>query len=88
MKQQEKQPNPEWLTNDLYNKMRRIAKLAFDSFVQTKALQKVNAGPFLANLKTKIEGLVASKPDQALGQIVRGFKQQKKLNIYATVRAA
>lgn len=44
MKQQEGQENPNWLTDDLYSKMRQIAKIAFNSFVQTKALQQINAG--------------------------------------------
>ena len=88
MREQEGNGMPDWLTDDLFAEMKKIGKIAFDVFVDTNKLRKINAGLFLGNLKADIKSLTNNVPDEELDKIVRGFRQAtKKLNLYTTVRA-
>lgn len=88
MGEQDGQELPDWLTDELYDEIKRIGKFVSDNFVASKTLRKINAGLFLGNLKSKIKSLVANKSSQTLAGVVRGFKHQtKKLNIYSAVGA-
>lgn len=44
MREQEGLEQPEWLTDELQEEIKKLGKISFDGFLGTQKLQKLNAG--------------------------------------------